>query len=182
MSFWQPIIDFLRESWELALPFVVIRQYSGGVILRFGKFRKTIGPGLHWKIPFADSVDSCNVVMTTMSPGAQSVTTIDGKDVVIQCIIKYRVTDVKIFLMEVEEARDALADITQGVIRKVVAEKTWVECCAISVDKEITEQVRIEARKWGLRVIFVTLKTLGIMKSFRLILDPIGQISERVGE
>ena len=49
------IFDFLARFGVEALPFIVIPVYQNGGVLRFGRYHRTIGPGIHWKIPFVFS-------------------------------------------------------------------------------------------------------------------------------
>ena len=50
------LVDLLvRFSMDI-LPFVIIEQWNGAVQLRFGKFIKVLSPGIHFRIPFFDSV------------------------------------------------------------------------------------------------------------------------------
>jgi nucleoside-triphosphatase THEP1 len=56
-----------------------------------------------------------------------------------------------------------------GIIKGVIAKKTWEECRDESLDNEITKKVRLEAKRWGLEVETVTLSDLSRMRSFRFL-------------
>ena len=165
------LIDFLLQFLEQALFFKVINQTDQGLRLRFGKFKEQLEPGFHWKVPFVDEILSHTVLWTTYSTPAQSLTTKDGKDVVIKMIIKYRVVDIKTFLLEVWDAIDAISDMTQGIGFDIVKGKTWEDLQNEDLKKEITKKARTEAKRWGIEIETVTLSDLAKIRSIRLLND-----------
>ena len=165
------LIDVLVEWWGQIVPFYIIRDYEEAVLLRFGKFSKVIKPGLHFKMPFFDEVIDQHVVTTTLSLDAQSLYTKDKQNIVVKGIIKYKISDVKIFLLEVFDAQDALSDMSQSIIKNVIMSMTMDECTDSELDNTLTKKVRVEARKWGVDIQQVTLTDLAPIRSFRLIND-----------
>jgi regulator of protease activity HflC (stomatin/prohibitin superfamily) len=139
--------------------------------LRFGEFVEVLDPGYHWKVSFADEIHAHTVLWTTYSTPAQSLTTKDGKDVVIKMIIKYRVVDIKTFLLEVWDAIDAISDMTQGIGFDIVKGKTWEELQNEDLKKEISKKARVEAKRWGIEIETVTLSDLAKISSIRLLND-----------
>ena len=86
-------------------------------------------------------------------------------------VIKYKIADVKIFLLEVFDAQDALSDMSQSIIKNVIMSMSMDECTDSELDNTLTKKVRVEARKWGVEVQQVTLTDLAPIRSFRLIND-----------
>jgi regulator of protease activity HflC (stomatin/prohibitin superfamily) len=153
------------------LPFKVVNQTDEAVRLRFGKFKEVLKPGLHWKWSFADEILSHSVLWTTYSVPAQSLTTKDGKDVVVKLIIKYRIVDIQTFLLEVWDAIDAISDMTQGISFDIVKERTWDELHTLDLKPLITRKARLEAKRWGIEIETVTLSDLAKIRSIRLLND-----------
>ena len=73
------LIDVIINFIEDIIPFVFIKEYDRAIRFRTGRFHKTCGPGLVWKIPFFDKVETTTIVTTTISIPTQSVTTSDEK-------------------------------------------------------------------------------------------------------
>lgn len=163
------IIDFIISVWDKITFFTIVKQYQQGAWLRCGKLRKIVQPGIHFKIPVIDEIDCYHVLTTAMTLEAQSITTKDDKEVVVKAIIKYRTADLSKFFTHVFDAVEAISDVSMGIIRGIIAKKTWEECKDDSIDNEITKKVRIEAKKWGLEVESVTLSDLSRMRSIRLL-------------
>lgn len=165
------LIELLSEWWLQITPFVIIRDYEEAVLLRFGKFKSVLKPGMHFKLPFFDEVIDQHVVVTTLSLDAQSLYTKDKQNIVVKGVIKYKISDVKIFLLEVFDAQDALSDMSQSIIKNVIMSMTMDECTDSELDNTLTKKVRVEARKWGVEIQQVTLTDLAPIRSFRLIND-----------
>lgn len=164
------LIDFLLELWKDVLPFEVIPHYNRGVRLRLGKqYGLELGAGFHWKIPFVDQIMTHMVKVKTLSLSEQTITTKDNRSIVVRAVIKYEVSDVVTLMLEVNDAIDAIADMTKGVIRRTLMDMNWEECNNTSVDNSIAIKARVEAKKWGIYIVEVTLTDLGEMRSIRLL-------------
>ena len=91
----------------------------------------------------------------------------------VKAVVKYKIADVKTFLLEVYDAQDAIADMSQSIIKNVIMSMTLPECTDSDLDNSLTKKVRVEAKKWGVEVQQVTLTDLAPIRSFRLINDTI---------
>jgi regulator of protease activity HflC (stomatin/prohibitin superfamily) len=165
------ILEVLLGIWHEIIPFVIVDQYEKGILLRFGKFVRCVEPGLHIKWPYADKIMTEHVAWTTINLPPQSLVTKDDKNIVISAVIKYRVNDIKTFLLEVWDTVDAISDMTQGIIKKAVMSKTWEELRNEEVDNELAKKSRIEAKRWGIEIGAVTLANLAQIRSIRLFND-----------
>jgi regulator of protease activity HflC (stomatin/prohibitin superfamily) len=170
------LVDVLGSIWMDLLPWFVLDQYESGVLLHFGKFKCLVGPGFHWRVPFVDTYLECTVVTTTHNGPAQSVITSDSVDVVVSAIVKYRIDDVKVYLLEVTDVKDAISDITLSTCKREIAKRTWEKCKTEDLDGEITKTLRREAKKWGIAVDAVTLVDMARMRSIRLLIGETNRV------
>ena len=165
------LIDLLTTWWSYLMPAVIIPDYEQAVLLRNGKFKNVLQPGFHVKLPIFDEVLAQHVVVTTLSLAAQSLYTRDKQNIVVKGVIKYRIADVKTFLLEVFDAQDALADMTQSIIKNIIISTTIDDCIDSEMDNILTKKVRVEAKKWGVEIQQVTLTDIAPIRSFRIIND-----------
>ena len=114
------LVDLLVRFGMDMLPFVIVEQWNGAVQLRFGKFIKVLYPGIHFKIPFFDSIIECPVITQSVNLPSQTLTTLDDESIVLKSIIRYKVSNIQTYLLSVMHANDVLIDTTQGIIRDVV--------------------------------------------------------------
>jgi regulator of protease activity HflC (stomatin/prohibitin superfamily) len=176
----QPIFDFLYTIWEYVIFWEIIPEYENGVILRYGKFNRVItgdnGPfknGLHFRWPL--QIEECltaSVITTTLEVASQSLTTKDGKGVVVSAIVKYRIKDAKLFLLEISDQYSAIEDITMAKIKQVIADKDWIELTS-EADRKVTELVRESVEKYGIYIEpkGIVLKDIQCCRTIRLIQD-----------
>jgi regulator of protease activity HflC (stomatin/prohibitin superfamily) len=163
------LVDLLvRFSMDI-LPFVIVEQWNGAVQLRYGKFIKVLYPGIHFKIPFFDSIVECPVITQSVNLPSQTLTTLDEQSIVLKSIIRYKVSNIQTYLLGVMHANDVLIDTTQGMIRDVVELTTWDDL--VDVNETITNKVKEYVVRWGIEVEAVTITDLGIVKSFRIFGD-----------
>ena len=172
----EKLIEILTHWFNEVVPMLIIPTYEEGVLLRFGKFRRLVGSGVIFKIPIFDQVLTHHIVMTTMTLPAQSLFTQDKINIVVKGVVKYKIADVKTFLLEVYDANDVISDMTQSIIKNVIMSKTMEDCTIQDIDDLLTKKVRVEVRKWGVDVQQVTLTDLAPIKSYRIIGDTIKQI------
>ena len=163
------LVDLIVRFGMDMLPFVIVEQWNGSVQLRFGKFIKVLYPGIHFKIPFFDSVIETPVITQSVNLPSQTLTTLDDESIVLKSIIRYKVSNIQTYLLSVMHANDVLIDTTQGMIRDVVELTTWDDL--VDVNETITNKVKEYVVRWGIEVEAVTITDLGIVKSFRIFGD-----------
>lgn len=159
------IQQFIHELW----PIFIIDQWEEAVILRFGKFYRTVKPGVYLKVPFFDSVWKHTIITQSIDIPPQSVTTADNKNVIVKGIIRFNITDIKSFLTTITKPEDVLTDTTGGMIRDIIEDTAWID--VVDIDKRLTTEVGKFVKKWGIKVEKVTLTDLQIANSIRIIQD-----------
>lgn len=164
------LIDFLIQVLDLFRFFHVLPSYQKGVLLRFGKFKRLLDPGLIFYVPFGiDAVLTENVVFENLHVGPQSLTTKDGIGVVTSVVVGFTVSDVKVFLLEVEGRNNVIVDSTYGAVADFFVKRTWEELQNIDVANELSKTVRRQAKKYGVEIVSVQLCDFTRCKSIRLV-------------
>lgn len=115
------IFDFLEMVWEWLIPWVIIDQYEQGVVLRFGKFKRVVNPGLRFIWPLGiEEVKYDTVVRQTSYLDPQSLMTRDGKSVTVSGIIVYEISDIRKFLLDIDDGETDMNNIVYGIISDCV--------------------------------------------------------------
>ncbi len=120
--------------------FYTIQPGERGVLLRFGEYSKTAQPGLNFKIPLIDEVVKVDIETVrkeefgfrTKIPARQTVYQKEGfnaeslmltadKNVIdVEWIVQYKVRDPFQFVFKVLDVRQAVRDVSETAIRRVV--------------------------------------------------------------
>jgi regulator of protease activity HflC (stomatin/prohibitin superfamily) len=161
--------DWLDRGWAWVKPFNVVDVFEKGAVLRLGKFNRAIEPGFHWKWPLIEQVIEITTCETTMRLPPQTLTTKDGIGVVAAAFVKYEIKNIEPFVTRIFDAKDVLADVTMGAVRKVVTTMDYAALMADPPEKAILASVRSEVNEYGFRVHRVTFVDLAKVRSIRLI-------------
>jgi regulator of protease activity HflC (stomatin/prohibitin superfamily) len=163
------LVQLIERFGYQLMPWVIIEEWNAGVHLRYGRYINTLNSGVHFKIPFFDNIIECPVITQSVNLPSQTLTTLDDESIVLKAIIRYKVSNVRTYLLGVMHANDVLIDTTQGMIRDVVELTTWDDL--VNVNEIITDKVKEYVVRWGIEVEAVTITDLGIVKSFRIFGD-----------
>ncbi len=169
------LIDAFLQFLEYLNPFVVVNQYDGAVRIRAGRSKGELkagkgflGTGLFFKWPFIDAILNTQIVPTTMNLAEQSITTLDWKVIATRAVIKYEVEDVEKLLTQVNDATDAVSDVSKGIIREAISRRNFIDINGPELTKDVNVKIKREALKWGIKVIDVTFTDLAETPAFRL--------------
>ena len=169
MIIFEKIFDLIIDLMDTLSPVFVVDQTERGIVKRFGLFRREVGPGLRWKLPFLNTYETETVVTTTLGLSSQTLTTFDDKSIVISAIVNYSIVDIKKYLLNMYDGEEVLADTTMGVIQTKISEINYVDL--FEVEKSVLPLVRNKLKDYGIKVKMVTFIDLGAVRSIRLIQD-----------
>lgn len=117
--------QLITQFLDYLKPWVLIDQFEAGVLLRCGRYNRTLYPGLHLKWPFLDYYHSAIVTIDTLEVNEVNITTLDGQTISIGCYIEYLVIDVRKFLLDVNDAKTNMKDICRGILSNHLEDVTW---------------------------------------------------------
>ena len=163
------LISLIQQFINELNPIFIIDEWEEAIVLRFGKYNRTVYPGLYFKIPFFDAVWKYTIITQSIDIPPQSITTADNKNVVVKGIIRFTISDIKTFLLTITQPQDVLTDTTGGMIREIIEDTEWTSI--VDIDKKLTSEVGKFVKKWGIRVEKVTLTDLQVANSIRIIQD-----------
>ena len=141
----------------------IIPQARAGVVERFGRYQRTLLPGLAVVIPFVDRVGSMidlREQVVTFKPAG--VITGDNVGIQIDSVLYFTITDAKSVSYEVANPLQAIEQLTVTTLRNVIGGMTLEE--ALTSRDTINSQLRTvldEATgRWGIRVNRVEVKAI----------------------
>ena len=155
-------------------------------MLHFGKFFKTVEPGLHFKLPFGiDAVTvlptrrqlklefglstsgyTTNPIQASQNPDEEkSMVTGDLNAALVEWVVQYRIEDPRQYLFDVRNPGETLRDLSEAAMREVIGDRTVDELITIGrQDIEIEALARMQdlSQRYhlGIRVDQVQLKNV----------------------
>ncbi len=162
--------------------FYTLEPGERGVVLRFGKYAKTANPGLNFKLPLIDEVLKVDIEnvrkeefgFRTRETGQRTqyqkqgyeeeslVLTSDRNVIDVEWIVQYKVQDPLLFSFEVKDVRQAVRDVSEMAMRRIVGNMTFDyvlsnrEVLAGQAQREM--QDALDAYETGLRIVTVQLQ------------------------
>jgi membrane protease subunit HflK len=161
-----------------------VQPEETAVVQRFGRVVRTESPGLHFKLPFG--IETVRLVPTarilkeefgfrTLEPGRRTrysqqdlsteslMLTGDLNVIDVQWIVQYRIDDPVRFLFDVRRPRDALRDVSEAVMRRIVGNRLasdvlTVGRAGIASKVKADMQKILSEYKTGIRLVTVELQ------------------------
>jgi hypothetical protein len=138
-------VDGLQSLVETFLPFIVVDANESGVFLRAGKYRKNVGPGLYWTIPFVDSIIAMEVTPQIMDIPDIPVMWKD-EPYVVSGAVEYFIENPKKYAIEVQDADETLKNFCMA---QIVAAQYRDKA---DIEDFVYTRLDIVSEKWGIAV------------------------------
>jgi regulator of protease activity HflC (stomatin/prohibitin superfamily) len=148
----------------------VVGQARARNVERFGRYRKTLEPGMNFIIPFVDRVKPLiDLREQVVSFTGQSVITEDNLVVQIDTVLFFQVTDPRAADYEIVDYIQAIEQLTATMLRSVIG--------SMDLEQTLTSRDKINtllrgvlddaSGKWGIRVTRVEIKAIDPPKSVK---------------
>jgi len=147
----------------LARTIRIVPQARAGVVERFGRYSRTLNPGLAIVVPFVDRVRRLvDLREQVVSFQPQPVITEDNLVVNIDTVIYFSVTDAKAATYEIANPVDAIDILSVTTLRNVIGGMTLEETLTSrdSINDQLRGTLDDATGKWGIRVHRVELKAV----------------------
>jgi modulator of FtsH protease HflC len=153
-----------------------VNQTSSAIILKLGKIERTqdgnpkmFGPGLHFKIPFVETVKDFDMRLRTTTIDSSRIVTEEQKDVLIDAFIQWRITDIAKFYTSttgnLDRASNLITQYVEGAMRAEVGKRTIQELINNERDnfkRTIMADVTTQAESLGIQIIDVRIKQIDL--------------------
>lgn len=140
----------------------IINQFERGVVLRLGRYSRTLDPGFRVIIPYIDKMIKVDVRTTPMDIPKQEVITRDNVTVNVDAIVYFRVIDARKAVLETTNFSYATSTFAQTALRDVTGNFDLDEI--LSKRDEISAQIReivdTQTDKWGIDIESVKLQNI----------------------
>ena len=161
-----------------------VPQDSVGVITRFGKYNRTVEPGLHFKLPFAiekvhkapvAAINKAEFGFRTRRAGV--VTQYDERPrpeeslmlcgdlncAMVEWVVQYKIKDAKAFLFNVRDIERTIRNVSEAVMRAIAGDSSVDEVLTVrrgEINEETQKQMQtlLDSYESGIDIVTVKLQ------------------------
>ena len=138
-----------------------------GIILRFGKYEQTTGPGYNWHLPWPiERKVIVNVSRQYSVTDDASMLTSDTNLVEVKSAVQYTQPDPLKLLFKVRDVEETLSQVSESAMREAVGQASLDK--ALAFDPSITDRARIllqrtlDSYDMGVRILSVNLTDVNV--------------------
>lgn len=141
---------------------MIINQYERAIILRLGKYKRQVGPGVQTRLPFADNILVVDIREKVSEFKAERMLTRDNVPVTIDAILRYKIIEErsKDAILNVENFNQMIQQVSQTTLRNNIGSSLFQD--VLSKREEINQHVKNiianEASNWGMEVTGVEIR------------------------
>ena len=146
----------------VALAIKIVQQYEQGLIERFGRYRKTVGPGFHMIVPFIENMRKVDMREQVVDVPPQEVITKDNVVVTVDAVVYYQATDPVKLKYNISNFVLAATKLAQTNLRNVIGDQDLDEALTSreTINTELREILDEATDVWGTRVVRVEIQRI----------------------
>ncbi len=140
----------------------IVRQYEQGLVERFGRYKRTIDPGLNFIVPFIERVQRVDMREQVVDVPPQEVITKDNVVVTVDAVVYYQATDPVKLKYNVATFIVAATKLAQTNLRNIIGDLQLDEALTSreTINTQLREILDDATDVWGTRVVRVEIQRI----------------------
>jgi regulator of protease activity HflC (stomatin/prohibitin superfamily) len=146
----------------------IVKDWERGVLLRLGKFRHVLQPGISFIVPGFDSLTArVDMRIRSSTFSAEKTLTRDTVPVNVDAVMFWVVTDARRAILEVEEYAKTVGWAAQTTLRDIIGKADLVRMISDreNLDAELQSIIDAKTSEWGITVQSVEIRDVRIPPS-----------------
>ena len=154
-----------------------INEYERGLLFTRGKFTRILNPGWNLVFPIFQSFEKVDIRTKAVDVPEQEAITKDNVSVKINAVVYYNVFDASKAILEVENFKYAVAQLSQTTMRNAVGAVELDEL--LNAREKISEEIRKvidnATDPWGIKVENVELKDISLSEEMKRVIAKVAE-------
>ncbi len=172
-------LDRIFETIRKLIPVIfLLSPDEAGVRVTLGTRVKVLGPGFYFHWGIIQQILYTTVTTQVKDIRSQSVLSGDGREMTVSGAIKYKVSDIRKAMLEIQDYDRSLEALSLGVLLETVSSLSEEELRDTGyLGDLVLKKIREEASGWGLRLQKMYITDLGRVRNIRLLTDRNGAVA-----
>ncbi len=147
----------------------ILPEWERGVVLRFGRYVGTRGPGLIILIPGVERLIRLDTRTVTMDVQPQDIITVDNISLKVNAVLYFRVTDPESAITKIEDYYFATSQLAQTTLRSVLGQFELDDLLQNreKINHRLQDILDRDTEPWGIKVTAVELKHIDLPKEMQ---------------
>jgi modulator of FtsH protease HflK len=182
MRFISSLVATTAFLW-FALGLYQLDEQERAVVLHFGIYQKTEGPGLHWYAPMIDRVYRENVTQIRSNLTRGHMLTEDENIVDVDITVQYTIGDIRNYVLNLRDPVNSMQEASESALRHVVGGTKMDEVLTlgrekISVDVQARLQAYLDSYGAGIVVTQVNVQDIKAPEAVKAAFDDVSKARE----
>ena len=147
----------------------IVTEYKRLIVFRFGKYKRTVGPGIVLIFPFIERSEEVDLRIKTLDIARQEIITKDNIPITIDTSVFYKVINPEYAKTKIENYVRAVLNYTQGALRDVIGNMELDEVLTQRerISSEIRRVVDEETREWGIEISQIKIQQIELPENMK---------------
>ncbi len=142
----------------------IIPEGFHGLVLNLGKYTRTLHPGIHFLIPFIETLRTVDIREQVMDIPTQEAITQDNVSCMVDGIVRFKVVNPSVAIFKVQNYRSQIAAKSQTALRDIIGSVSLDDL--LSQRTQIAEQIKLivdqAADNWGVDILAIEIQNIEI--------------------
>ena len=167
----QWLTDLINKLFCFIPRIVLILPNEMGVRVTLGSRYRALNPGWYLYFPLLQVVEQLIVTPQVVDLKSQSLTTQDGKGIIISGAIEYSIKDIVRAILHVCNLDKSMLTLCLGKIAEYVETHDFSQCKSSDIKEQLRREIREHVTNWGIKVHHIFLTDNIAARSLRLFID-----------
>ena len=147
----------------------VVTEYNRLIIFRFGRYKRTIGPGLVFVLPIFEKSMTVDLRIKTADIAKQEIITKDNIPSTVDTSVFYKIINPEYAVTKIENIINAIYNYVQGAIRDVIGNMELDEVLTqrAKISQEIRKVVDEDTREWGVEITQIKIQQIELPENMK---------------
>ena len=146
-----------------------VTEYRRLIIFRFGRYKRTVGPGIIYKFPLIEKSMEVDMRIKTLDIAKQDIITKDNIPITADTSVFYKVINPQYATTKIENFMRAVFNYTQGALRDVIGSMALDDILTQreKISQEIRNVVDEETREWGIEISQIKIQQIELPQTMK---------------